>query len=220
MKKGDMIPVGVADEQVHRQRPALELVLQRQPELPDSGTGVEDQNVAASADLHAGRVPAIGRGGRTGGRDRAAGPPEFHAELGSGSGSGLALSLHGGQEMPGIDRLHEVLVRAQLPGPDDIGLVGLGRHDDDDGPRAPGLPTDLLQHLKAVHPVHEQVAHDHIGLVEARERHPVRTVGGAVDGESLTLEQQRQQFHRVGVVLDDEDRPFHVAAPPEKCREA
>src|SRR5215831_87426 len=61
------------------------------------------------------------------------------------------------EELVDLERLHDVVGGAQGPDPVPVGLVGLGRHRDDDRPAHRGIGPDLLDQLEAVHLAHHEV---------------------------------------------------------------
>src|SRR5262249_36749032 len=85
----DVVPMGVADEQVQGERLTGGLLQERLAELADTGARVEDEDVAAAAHLHADGGAAIQRGAGTGRRDRAprAAEGDLHRAVSSSSPS-------------------------------------------------------------------------------------------------------------------------------------
>ena len=69
------------------------------------------------------------------------------------------------------ERLHEVVVGADLERVHTV-VLGAARRDDDDR-RADSLATRLLDHLPAVEPGEHQVEHADVGPLEAQSRQPV-----------------------------------------------
>ena len=75
----DVIPMRVREEQRQVQRLFFEFLEQRLSQRPQTGAGIEDDNVIAVADFDAGGVAAIALGRRPGRGDGAAYTPEFYA---------------------------------------------------------------------------------------------------------------------------------------------
>jgi hypothetical protein len=71
------------------------------------------------------------------------------------------------------------------------------------------IRTDRLKHLEAVHPLHQEVADDHVRLVGRGKRDAFGAVQGRVHGESLMLEEVGQELHRARVVVDEKNGLSH-----------
>ena len=198
----DVIPVGVADEQMDRRSPPPELLGERETELPDPGPRVEYENVLPRPDLDARRVASVERRGRARGGDGSAGAPEGRGEPGGGPVG--AEALHAGDELLGVEGLHHVVVRAHFLGAVDVRLVRLRRDHHHDRAREPGVRAQAPEHLEAVDVVHDDVGDDDAGTVGSGERDPLRAPAGGEDREALTLEDEGQQLQEPVVVVDDE----------------
>ena len=72
----------VRQEQREVERPTLEFGEKRLTELAQAGAGVEDDDVTATADFHAGGVAAVAHGGRPRRGNGSANPPEFDVRAG------------------------------------------------------------------------------------------------------------------------------------------
>jgi hypothetical protein len=74
----DMIPMRVRNEQGKVERFVLEFSEQRPPEQPQSGAGIENNDVVARPDLNAGGIPPIAQGAAAGGGSGTTNAPEFY----------------------------------------------------------------------------------------------------------------------------------------------
>ena len=88
-------------------------------------------------------------------------------------------------ELPGAERLGEVVVGADGEPDDEVGLgVAGGEHQD--GHRAVAL--DAPAHLEAVEAREHQVEDDEVGTEPLARLDAARAVGGDLDGEALAAE--------------------------------
>lgn len=167
----DVIPMGVGEENRELDRLLPELLLQVHPKRPDPGAGIEDDQFAVGAHLHATGVSAITHGAGAGNRDGTADTPEFDAGGGRMKrdlafiGERAAWSfghdaVDGSTEIGPSDGLDQIFVGAGLDRALAIDAVIAPGNDDDLG--ALHLATQHAAHLKAVGLGHEQVAEHHI----------------------------------------------------------
>ncbi len=108
-----------------------------------------------------------------------------------------------GDELLHRERLHEVVVGADLERVHAVVLGAAGGDDDDR--RADSLAAGLLDHLPAVEAREHQVEHADIGALEAEAGKPGLAVGDAHRVESGGLEVARHALGDDVVVLDDQD---------------
>jgi hypothetical protein len=118
----------------------------------------------------------------------------------------LELRLDAGEHDAEVERLRDVVVRAELQGLDDVlARVARGRHDHGQVGRRPAL-AHPLQDLDAGEPGHHHVEQDEV-VAAARhqlERHP--SVVGGVDGEAAPAESPREHV-AVELVVVDHQQP-------------
>ncbi len=108
-----------------------------------------------------------------------------------------------GRELLHRERLHEVVVGADLERMHAI-VLGAARGDDDDR-RADPLAARLLDHLPAVEAGEHQVEHAHVGALEAQACQPGLAVRHADRVEAGRLQVSRHALGDDVVVLDDQD---------------
>src|SRR2546425_301053 len=77
----DMVPMRVRQEQRQVQRPLVKLSNQRLPQRAQSRAGVQNDDLAISADLDTGSVAPVPYCSRAGGGNRAAHPPKSQTSL-------------------------------------------------------------------------------------------------------------------------------------------
>ncbi len=112
-----------------------------------------------------------------------------------------------------VDRLAEVVLRAQLHGLDGGLHRAVGRHHDDHRLRADLL--DLGQQLDAVHARHAQVGQHDVGLDLLEQLQPGARVVRARDLVAVLVEQRLERRGGVHLVVDDHEPPLdtHVSSP-------
>ena len=110
------------------------------------------------------------------------------------------------------ERLHEVVVRADLERVDPV-VLGPTRADDDDR-RADPLAAGLLQHLPAVEAGKHQVEDAHVGMLVAQAGETRLAVRHAHRLEAGRAQVARHALGDHVVVLDDQDlrHPVHHAS--------
>ena len=200
----DVVPVRVADEEMHGQRSAPILLGQGEAQLPDPGAGVEDEHVQPGSQLDARRVAPVQCRPGSRRRDRSPRAPEAHREPRRRPVGAQALDT--ANELVRVERLDEVVVGSHLPGPVDVRLVRLRRDHDHDRPRQVGIRPQLTEDLEAVHVVHDDVADDDRRPVRPCQGQPVRPLPGGEQGEAVSVEDEFQELEQSPVVVDDEQR--------------
>lgn len=78
----DMIPMGMGDQDPQPAGAPVEFAEQGFPEFADAGAGVQDDDIAAPADLHAGGIAAVSDGLGSGDGDRAPDAPKADCQCG------------------------------------------------------------------------------------------------------------------------------------------
>ena len=116
------------------------------------------------------------------------------------------------------ERLHEVVVGADLERVDAV-VLGAARGDDDDR-RADSLAPRLLDHLPAVEAGQHQVEHADVRPLVAQPRKAGLAVRDPDGVEPRRLEMTRHPLGDQVVVLDDQDlrHPPESVAPPRRPR--
>src|SRR6266545_2567451 len=97
-----------------------------------------------------------------------------------------------GDQLPRAERLHHVVVRAELEPDDPVGLVAAGGQHHDRDRRAGAEPP---AHLEAVHAGQHQVQHDQVGRCLGGEREPQRLLPVAGHGHAIAAELQVARDH-------------------------
>ncbi len=69
----------------------------------------------------------------------------------------IEFGAHDDEQIFQIDRLHQIVIGAQLLAGADVGALALGRQEDERHGRPPGLAAHLFQKLKAIHLRHHDV---------------------------------------------------------------
>jgi hypothetical protein len=121
------------------------------------------------------------------------------------------------QQLGGGGLLEEVAPRARLQGPQDVGLIGIHREDDD--LRLRKEPAELARRLDPVQERHRDVHDDDVGEGAPRLLDRlVPVLGGADDGDVVLLLQQRQQSLAHDRVIVGEEYPGALAhGVPPRC---
>jgi hypothetical protein len=102
-----------------------------------------------------------------------------------------------------IERLRDVIVRAELESDDRIDVVVASREHED---RRVPAPPELAAHLEAVDPREHQVEDDEVRLVAPVELQAVLAVARCDDRPALLLQVQPDELDDVALVVDDQDR--------------
>ena len=109
---------------------------------------------------------------------------------------------HARHELARRERLHDVVVGAELEPDDAVRLVAVpAQHDH----RHRVVGAHLSQHVEAAHLRETEVEHDELGLIVGDLVERGRAVTGVVDRVPLTLERGADDVDEVEVVVDDED---------------
>ena len=104
------------------------------------------------------------------------------------------------------ERLGDVVVAAEGE-PGDLVLEGVARGQEQRG-RVDAVGAKAAQHPEAVHSGHHHVEDDGVGSDLARLVQRRGTAGRGVYLEALELQAHREQFHDIGLIVDDEDPRF------------
>ncbi len=126
---------------------------------------------------------------------------------GAGGGGGRAAEdrLHPRHQGPGIERLGDVVVGAQLEPDNRVHVVRPRREHQDRGlAAAPDLAADIEPILLRQH----QVQDHEVRVVAQVERERIVTVARGDHGEALLLQVEAQKLHDVRLIVDHED-PLH-----------
>ena len=120
---------------------------------------------------------------------------------------------HPGGQLPGRERLGDVVVGAEVEAEEHVVLGGAGGEHDD---RHVGLAPHDAGHVEAVHARHHPVEDHEVGLPGADLLQRAAPVVGHEHRVALALEVQADQLRLLRVVLGDENPAVH-ASP---CRSA
>ena len=117
----------------------------------------------------------------------------------------LQLGADPGHQLPGRERLHDVVVGARLEAGDGGVVAGPGREEDDGQVPQAGVVPDLLEEGEPVDLGHHHVGHHQVREAGRRQPGPgLDPVGGHVDPPVAT-EQPAEVGAQVGVVVDHQD---------------
>src|SRR5437763_434121 len=144
-------------------------------------------------------------------------PPEVDggaADLDHLKGGGRGLRppqdrLHPGHQLPGGERLGEVVVGAELEAEDPVDLrVPGGEEDDGDAAQSgDGVGPQPLAHLEAVDAGQAHIEDDEAGPLPFGGRQPVLPGAGLEHPEPLLAEVELDEVGDVDLVVDDQDGP-------------
>ena len=143
----DVVPVRMADEQMHFEAALRILFGERNAQLADSGAAVEDEDIFAAADFHARGVAAVANRFGTWSCYRSTRAPELHAKDRTAQLDGVP---HGIYELLLGIRLHYVLVGAEFLRSADVCRIALRRTNHDRDILKRGIPTNLLAEVVSV----------------------------------------------------------------------
>jgi len=105
-------------------------------------------------------------------------------------------------QLPRVERLRQVIVRAQLEPYDAVDVVAPRRQQDHRNRRNPPQPP---QHFKPVHSREHHVEHHENVFPRFRPFQPRRAVRRGLRGKALVLQKLPDQFAQFVVVVDDEN---------------
>ena len=120
-----------------------------------------------------------------------------------------------------VERLRQVVVRADLDAADDALELVDGRDHDHRQVLQLGIGLEPLEHGDAVELWHDDVEQDDVRRLLAAALQRLAAVRGRLDPMPLLLEQADEQLAIEGIVVDDEDRRLrrpHEARPPPRAR--
>ncbi len=110
---------------------------------------------------------------------------------------------HAREQLPERERLHEVVVGAEVEAADRVLLrVARGEHEDR---RAVAARAQAAADLEAVEVRHQDVEDDRVELAVREPLQRVEPVGGRRDAVPVELERGLDRLADVGVVVDDEE---------------
>src|SRR2546423_1571741 len=119
-------------------------------------------------------------------------------------------NLNARDQLPGRERLHDVVFGAAVEAHGDVGVLALrGQHDDDRRLLTQCLP-DLTHHGVAVLPGHHHVAHEQVGPLAHRRREALLTIARGKDFVACARELDRDQPAYVLLVLDHQNTLAHA----------
>ena len=117
--------------------------------------------------------------------------------------------LDPGDDLPGAERLRDVIVGAQFQPDDPVRLVPLGRQHHHGGPGGRGVGPDLPEQVQPVHPREQDVEKDQFRLLRSRLLPPGLSVGSHRRRKPFPAEGVDEQVPDLLLVLHDEDGSSH-----------
>ena len=116
---------------------------------------------------------------------------------------------HAGEQFARVERLGQIIVRAQLQPGDPVGLLAhRGQHDD----RHRGLAAQPAGEIGAAFAGEHEVKHDEVELALRPQSAALAGVLRGGDAEALALEEAGEQVTDFAVIVDDEQAGIYSRA--------